>query len=212
MGITIPRRVLDEAQNVIPLDEFVKAPVYKEGEWWVFRVKREGKAPEEFRVTYRNGKFESDHPEFLEGSDDPDSETLGPLVSVHLIDPEKRWLDFPLVRGKKWRFRYRHGADLKSRGGYIPNWHYADAEVIGLVPQPVKTPAGKFNAIEIRRTDTAEARRDFTYFYSPETKSVVRLKIKTDSVYGKQNVRLDLVKYGRAAPVVKGLGFKQSRR
>ncbi len=42
----------------------VEVPVYKEGDWWVFRVKEDRKRPWNTRVTYKNGKFESDDPAF----------------------------------------------------------------------------------------------------------------------------------------------------
>jgi hypothetical protein len=60
LGVEIPNRVLERADNA------VKEPVYKDGDWWVFRVKTDdGNPPEEYRVTYKNGKFESDAPDFL---------------------------------------------------------------------------------------------------------------------------------------------------
>ncbi len=204
MGVEIPNSLLEKADNA------VKAPVYRDGDWWVFRVKREGQAPQEYRVTYKNGKFESANPEFLTGTDDTDSLVFGPLVSVHLIDPEKRWLDFPLVRGKKWSFRYSHVLYLSSVMGLNPEfdvvrWYYADAEVIGLAPKSVETPAGEFKVIEIKRTeDGPETTRNLTYFYSPETKTVVKLEIRDGSSWvPTRHDQMELVKYGRGSPVVK---------
>ncbi len=46
-------------------DPAVRAPVYADGDWWIFRVKMGDKPPIEYRVTYRNGEFESDEPNFL---------------------------------------------------------------------------------------------------------------------------------------------------
>jgi len=67
LGIELPDSVLATASNV------VQAPVYEEGDWWVFRVKRKKGRVEQYRVTYRNGEFESDHPDFLNVSEHPDA-------------------------------------------------------------------------------------------------------------------------------------------
>ena len=72
------------AQEAAPPEAAVKAPVYKDGEWWVFRLKASvpsdmEKPPEEFRITYKNDKFESDNPDIL----------ASPVrVTVHLNDPK----------------------------------------------------------------------------------------------------------------------------
>ena len=74
-------------------------------------------------------------------------------------------------------------------------WRNSTAEVIGPTAQPLETPAGKFKAIEIRRTDLGTARFDLTCFYSPDTKSVVKLVADVDSRGGKEHVEMELVKY-----------------
>jgi len=98
------------------------------------------------------------------------------LVSVSIKDPERKRLDFPLSPGKKWSFRYPNPG-LTGRGAVFvqPNFRDAEAEVIGPVSQPLETPAGKFKVVEIRRTDSALGKYELVYFYSPETKSVVKL-------------------------------------
>jgi len=194
LEVEIPDSILGKADNA------VNAPVYEDGDWWVFRVEKEGTPPKEYRVTYKNGKFVSDDPDFLTGNEDRDSLVFDPLVSVHLSDSQRRGLDFPLIQGKKWSFLYRH------TGGYsgVFRWWSTDAEVIGLVPEPMETPAGKFEVIEIRRTDWAKGTRELTYFYSPETKSVVKVLRAGTRKWGevKQQRRLELIKYGHKEPVV----------
>ncbi len=91
LGMEISKSILERADNA------VKAPVYKDGDWWVFRVKEEGEPSTEVRVTYKDGKYESDDPNFLTGEEPS-------FVSVNLNEPERRWLGFPLVPGKKWSF------------------------------------------------------------------------------------------------------------
>jgi len=208
LGVEIPNRVLERADNAI------KAPVYKDGDWWVFRVKGEGRPSEEYRVTYKNGKFESDDPEFLTGSDDSYSFVFGPLVSVHLNDPERRWLDFPLVAGKKWDFGSFHWPEDTVRTN---RWNDAEAEIIGPAPQPVETPAGKFKVIEIRQVFERQwyflAPRgvpsvpnftiDLVYFYSPRTKSVVKQTTHLVSNHmDEAEYEMELISYGHEAPAV----------
>lgn len=159
-------------------------PTYKEGEQWVFKVK--GTMAEfdgEYQVTYSDGKFQSNDMQFL---------TSAVFVTVYLADPQKKWLEFPLVAGKKWSFRYQHRGATTGR----LNWRDSEVEVIGPVPQPVKTPAGEFKVIEVRRTDFfGRARFDLSYFYSPETKSVVKLGVDTHSPEGKMHSEMELIKY-----------------
>ena len=164
----------------------VRAPVYKDGDSWVFGVNGGGMPQEKYRVTYRNGRFESSDPDFLTGNDDPDSLVRGPLVSVHVHDPEKRNLDFPLIPGKKWTFHYRQIGSVSGRR----RLYYAEAEVVGPLRDPVETLAGSFKVIEIRRTDTAVGRRELTYFYSPEAKSIVKFIV--ESAGGK--IEMELVR------------------
>jgi len=167
----------------------VKAPVYKDGDSWVFRVKEKGYSAEEYQITYNNGKFESDDPAFLRGEDIPNQPSFLPFATVYLNDPEKKWLDFPLVPGKKWSFRYPRNSYISGR----PAWGFADAEVVGPVALQVKTPAGSFNVIKIRRTDTLSYSAELTYFYSPETKSVVKLTAKILGGSGR-HFEMELVK------------------
>jgi len=167
----------------------VRVPVYKDGDSWVFGVNGVGTPQERYRVTYKNGRFESSDPDFLTGNDDPDSLVFGPLVSVHLYDPEKKNLDFPLIPGKEWTFNYRRIGLSGRRRSYL-----AEAEVIGPVRDPVETPAGRFKVIEIRRTDTAFGRRELTYFYSPETKSVVKFIEKTGDKIEMELIKVSLSK------------------
>lgn len=160
-----------------------EAPTYNEGEQWLFRVKGAGQADGEYQVTYKDGKFDSNDMQFL---------TSALFVTVYLADPQKKWFEFPLVAGKKWSFRYQHRGATTGR----TDWRNSEVEVVGPVPQSVKTPAGEFKVIEVRRTDFfGRARFDLTYFYSPETKSVVKLVADTDSPAGKTHAEMELTKY-----------------
>src|SRR6185295_3434393 len=174
LKVDVPPSIIQRADNGI------KAPVYRNGDWWVFRIKMirtSGKTTTEVhRVTYNNEQFASDDYSFLSGGDIVGTPFFLPFASVYLIDPTRGWLDFPLVPGKTWSFRY-----FARRGGYPGSpktslFTYADAyaEVVGKLSHPIETPAGKFAVIEINRTDNVGA--TLTYYYSSQSQSVVKLR------------------------------------
>jgi len=196
LKIEVPDSLLERADNA------VKAPVYEEGDWWVFQVKEDQKRPWNARVTYKDGKFESDDPAFLRGEDIPGDPRILVYASVYLSDPQKKWLDFPLVPGKKWSFRYP--VEIGSEG-FRDKYRVADAEVVGPVAQPMKTPAGSFNVIKIRRTDWRKNPVDLTYYYSPETKSVVKLTADKR----RKHYEMELIDYGHKEPVVQAPVYEE---
>jgi hypothetical protein len=118
-----------------------------------------------------------------------------PFASLYIEEPGTKWLDFPLLAGKKWSFRYPRRFYL-GRGRRT--WATASAEVIGQVPA-VETPAGKFDAIEIQRLDSLSAPAYLTYFYSPQTKSVIKLRAELGAGNPSSSGRrfeLELIAYG----------------
>lgn len=194
VGVDVPDTIIQRADNGI------KVPTYKDGEWWMFRIKTiypSGKTQvEDHRVVFKNGKFESDDPSFLTGGDLRGTPSFLPFASVYFSDSQRRWLDFPLLPGKKWSFRYwRHHYWGRSKRTFAT----ADGEVIGPVPSPIETPAGTFEAIEIVRADQLTVAVYLNYFYSPLTKSVVRLTAGSDTKdpqWSGRRFELDLIDYG----------------
>ena len=141
----------------------VEAPDYKDGEWWVFQNRSANRPSSKNRVTFKGGEFKTTGSTPLASAN---------LPTVHLKDSKKKPLDFPLIKGKKWSYRYR----WESRRTGREFWRSVDVEVIGPASVPLKTGAGEFKVIEIRRIDITRFRsRDmetkYTYFYSAETKS-----------------------------------------
>jgi hypothetical protein len=201
LDIKIPDSVVNRADNV------VKAPVYRDGDWWVFRIKiieTSGETKTEVhRVTFNKNKFESDDPSFLSGGDVTGTPYFLPFASVYLTDPARRWLDFPLVAGKTWSFRYRvRGGGFAGGPRFSFKFADADAEVIGKASHPIETPAGKFAAIEIGRTDDVGG--ILTYYYSPQSQSVVNLRARA-SGYQKAQYELELIAYGNSGSMGKDL-------
>jgi hypothetical protein len=69
-------------------------------------------------------------------------------------------------------------------------------KVIGPTLRPVKTKAGQFKAVEIQRIETwGAAERKTTYFYSPETRSVIKLVADTSSANSSRHYEMELVQY-----------------
>jgi len=201
LKVEVPNSLLAKVDNAI------KAPVYNDGDWWVFQVKEDQKRPWNARVKYKDGKFESDEPFFLRGEERPVNPRFLAFASVYLNDPQNRWLDFPLVPGKKWRFRYT----VEVGGTFVRDkYRVAEAEVVGPVAQPMKTPAGSFNVIEIRRNDwLSRGHADLTYYYSPETKSVVKLTADKSGGNSERHYEMELIKYSHKEPVVQAPVYEE---
>ena len=160
----------------------VAAPVYRDGDQWVYQIVRQRGNEEQVRISYRNGKFENDNPEIFNSPI---------LATVHLVDGEPKPLDFPLVPGKTWTYKYQ-----ATRSRRRSDWRDAEVSIIGSTMQPVKTPAGQFQAVEIVRYETwGRTERKSTYFYSAETKSIVRLIADVSSPAGEQHYEMELLKY-----------------
>ncbi len=164
----------------------VKAPVYAEGDSWVFRTTSADGSTRERRVTYKNGKFESDDPTFIDSI---------LWKSVYLKDSKKKWLDFPLVPGKKWDTRFLYTSTRAGR----TSMHDLQAVVVGPTPQPVQTASGKHEVTEIRAIDTygrgGSINREFTYFYSSKTKSIVKMTADLYTRGGHRHQEAELIKY-----------------
>lgn len=199
LGVEIPDRLLERAGNL------VQAPVYEEGDWWVFQVTRKDKPPETYRVTYKNGQFESDHPDFLSVSKDPHAISWLPLISINVQGPKKQWFRFPLFVGKEWEFSYQH-TDKDSWGTRLLYGNFrvtrsVHSRVLREVPH-LKTLAGTFDTMEIHRSvDVSQGSFNLVYFYSGESKSVVKLHgkgaIKQSIGLEKFDYNMELVGYGR---------------
>jgi hypothetical protein len=161
----------------------VAAPAYGNGDQWIYRVVRQTGKDEQIRITYRNGKFEHDNQEIFDG-------TI--WANVHRADSELKPLNFPLTPGSSWSYRYQ-ATDARGR----KSWRDAEVKVIGPTAQPIKTAAGQFKAVEIQRFETwGRAERKTTYFYSEDTRSVVKLTGDISSpAAGNQQYDMELIKY-----------------
>ena len=160
----------------------VAAPAYRNGDQWAYQIVRQPGNDEQIRISYRNGKFEHDNPTIFDGAI---------WAIVHRMDGDLKALTFPLSPGKSWSYRYQ-GTSARGR----TMWRDAEVKVIGPTLQAVKTRAGLFKAVEIQRVEAwGAAVRKTTYFYSPDTKSVVKLIADIASPTTNQHYEMELVKY-----------------
>ncbi len=200
LKVEVPDSLVAKADNA------VQAPVYEEGDWWVYRVKRGNESPEEYRITYKNGEFQGDDPLFL-------AELSPPLASVHLKHPQIKNFNFPLMPGRIWKIRYSQESygiaphsellGYTGAGSVRDRWKIAEVEVTGPIPEIVETPAGEFRVIEIRRSEILPL-VEMVYYYSPESKSVVKLTVDLPDARAVgeaiDHIEMELIKYGHQVP------------
>ena len=209
LKVEVPDSLVAKADNA------VQAPVYEEGDWWVYRVKRGNESPEEYRITYKNGEFQGDDPLFL-------AELSPPLASVHLKHPQIKNFNFPLMPGRIWKIRYSQESygiaphsellGYTGAGSVRDRWKIAEVEVTGPIPEIVETPAGEFRVIEIRRSEILPL-VEMVYHYSPETKSVVKLTVDLPDARAMgesfDHIELELIEYGHKEPVVQAPVYEE---
>jgi hypothetical protein len=160
----------------------VTAPAYQNGDQWTYQIVRSTGNNDNLQISYRNGKFENDNQAAFDNYF---------AATVYHTDGDLKPLDFPLNPGKSWSYRYQ-GTSARGR----TMWRDAEVKVIGPTTQPVKTKAGQFKAVEIQRVETwGGAERKSTYFYSPDTKSVVKLVADTASPTTNVHMELELIKF-----------------
>ena len=161
------------------------APSYTDGDAWQFN------AIEKEQVTSSTRSTNGDFKVIFKGTDNirvvPVGQeksgfkrSSGELRRMLAGSDEEKFLVFPLTVSKKWSSDFQD--DL--RGGATVNTH---AEMVVSGYEEVTTDAGKFKAFKIERSETSggggkgrnassKSRRvDYVYYYSPETRSIVKL-------------------------------------
>ena len=176
-------------------DEAAK-PAYKNGESWLFTSKDSGTIGSDpskilngtYQLSIVGGKFKIEE---ITGSQKDELDPRPPTLSCLLAYCPN--LNFPLTIGKQWSRDYK-GAYIGSSKTMARKVTY---EVKGV--EQVTTVAGTFRAFKLESDDRAGP-RDYwttTYWYSPETKSIV--KYQFDATAGGQEAGLkraiELIKF-----------------
>ena len=186
------------------------APIYQQGDFWLFRVSEKEMLPQStaalngiYEVIFLEGQFRVRRPgrEAFQGRQE-----IGELLAL-IGNPsdELQYLQFPLAVGKKWKANYQ----ITFRGANRAVNRTGDSSVTGM--EAVTTPAGTFRSFKIERQDTGGAgapgvnppRMVSTYYYSPETRCVVKYSLeiydRTGGSLGKREI--ELVKFGSKGPM-----------
>jgi hypothetical protein len=205
--------------------EKAEAPEYKGGGSWIYRVV--DKMHEGYRSDLLNGDFEiafrGGRPWVLQLDGDKKIDVAHP-GSLRMMVPAPRvvrgplqFFNFPIWVGKKWTVKYLAGS----------RWRTAENTVTGI--ETVTTTAGAFRAFRIEREIRfiTEGRGEFptryhntwtfSYFYCPQTRSVVKYAFKAEQKEGISTILtlirttdIELIEYipGKRSPA--GVAFSSS--
>jgi hypothetical protein len=196
LGVMIWSAFLMLASNA-KAQEQAPAPVYNEGDVWVFRVTEQSSAAGKqgldasYKVVYKNGKLTLSLP----GGGTPETKQNLPQVKSMLGGPtdKKQLLQFPLSVGKVWSAAFQ----TEAKGTSVrTNWN-AETKVTGT--EQITTPAGTFRVFKIERYETGrknkkkgrDKRASYTYYYSPEARGIVKFSHE----HGEGAKNIELVKY-----------------
>jgi hypothetical protein len=204
-GFNVVAISLIAAMNSLSQEQVI-APIHKDGDSWQFNVRewdRITQGSDEldgvYELSYRGGKIEifqgsGDQKKILDKQPDALLALLGSSKSQRF----EHDLKFPFSIGKKWTSEYRttisgiRGSDSRS----------VEVRVLGL--EDVTTAAGKFSAFKLQKEDWGRfpCRWVTTYFYSPQTNSIV--KSSYNGAVGEQcsgkglKREIELIKFGSA--------------
>ena len=179
--------------------ESVPAPVYKDGDVWVFKVAEKRTASStraldgDYEVTFKGGKFIVRRPGGEKTETRQDVGQLRDLLNEQ--DNEKQLLQFPLSLGKKWTTQY----EADTRAENQDRRRNGETKVTGT--EQITTPAGTFRAFKIERYETAALKKKtergtYTYYYSPEVGGIVKYAYERE---GGAATTMELIKYTPAA-------------
>jgi len=108
----------------------------------------------------------------------------------------KKWYDFPLHKGKKWKFTF--SSYSYSRREYYDA--YTEFLVGGF--EDIEVPAGKFKAIKVRGklvvfTQPRVVEGFSNYWWSPEVKAVIKEEKEVGAIWSKADyMKYELISFG----------------
>jgi hypothetical protein len=190
------------ACNVFAQEQAPK-PTYKEGDFWHYSVSEKDVATRAttdalngtYELRYTQGNVKA----FLLSGTDKDEISIGAETTGEYLllllggGDERQSLNFPLSVGKKWSYSYRN----RAPGSKSFDTYSVTVNSVGV--EDVATTAGTFKAFRLEMTLGLTTRsgkqRSFsqTYFYSPETKSVIKVKLLRDDGGTRE---AELIKFG----------------
>ena len=188
---------------VVFAQEQAPAPSYKEGDTWQFNISRKGQVASsteqnegmyELSVTQGVMKlYDINSGQKNERPIQPDGPTQELLILVGKSD-QRPALKFPLSVGQKWTYEY---VTRPANSKQAQRWS-AEVNVVGM--EQVTTPAGSFKAYKLISSRSwpgglrgTRGGNTVTYFYSPETRSIVKSSSVSDTNPG--TVETELLKF-----------------
>lgn len=162
------------ATVIVSAEEQVSAPVFEDGDSWIFEVAEKNVPVSStvsyngtFKVVYHRGKLRIF--DLTTGQEEKrvgHNRHFGELLGLH---KQVANLNFPMYIGLKWDNDYLHRIRSAKRAA----WQHEKYSVIGL--EDVTVRAGTFRAFKIYKYMTGpNNRHETTYFYSPDTKCIVK--------------------------------------
>ncbi len=163
--------------------ESAPAPVFKDGDTWRINISRMGQVSSTtdqnegiYELVFTQGKVkvfavDGDQKKELEIQPDSTAETLLGVVGKSERRPD---LKFPLTMGKKWDYQFIN----KPAGARQEQRRAVEVAVVG--QEQITVPAGSFKVFKLVRTEQWSVGRTgvntstSTFYYSPETKSIVK--------------------------------------
>jgi hypothetical protein len=184
---------------IVFAQEQAAAPAYKDGDTWQFNFSRKGQVASsteqndgmyELSITQGMVKiYEANGSQKNEILIQPDGSSQGLLRLIGKSDQQDRPnLKFPLLAGQKWTYQY------VTRPPNARRDQRRSVEVSVIGTEQVTTPAGAFKAYRLIRSDSwSTGSITTTYFYSPETRSIVKSSSVNDNNPG--TVEIELIKF-----------------
>jgi hypothetical protein len=188
--------------------EQAPAPSFKEGDTWQFNFSRKGQIASS--TEQNNGMYELSITQGVvkvyevngnqknEIAIQPDGPTQGLLRLIGKSDQQERPnVKFPLSAGQKWTYQY----ETTPPGLPRAQRRHVEVNVTGM--EQVTTPVGSFKAYKLIRSESWSMTGRYggsgrggsttTYFYSPETRSIVKSSTVNDNNPG--TVEIELIKF-----------------
>jgi len=178
------------------------APVFQEGDFWQFKAveKQVGSLSTSnpfdgmYEVVYSQGNFKT-FQMTNNGRQPANRIARGPLLALVGQNPMVKDLKFPFSVGQKWEYKF----EFTMIGAHKPFLQTVEMSVIGV--EQVATPAGNFSTFKLEKQQTSMHGLHpwvGTYYYSPDTKSVVKYFFDS-STNGAGTIREgELMKFGTA--------------
>jgi len=184
------------------LPQEAPAPVFQEKDFWQFKIveKQVGGLSTSnpfdgtYEVVYSQGNFKT-FQMTNNGREPANRVARGPLLALVGQNPVVKDLKFPFSVGQKWEYQF----ELTMIGAKMPLLQTVEMSVTGV--EQVTTPAGNFSAFKLEKQETSRHGLHpwvGTYYYSPDTKSVVKYFFDS-STNGEGTIREgELIKFGSA--------------